>query len=93
MLSVIGAKALGFFAGVWGKILLVGAIVGTVALIMLRVHRAGRLAERAEQAEKINAAVKEQVKTDASWRALPGAERRARLRQQRDELRRLLRAQ
>lgn len=93
MLSVIGAKVLGFFAGMWGKILLVGAIVATVALILLRVHRAGRMAERLEQAEKINAAVKEQAKTDASWRALPGAERRKRLREQRDELRRVLRAQ
>lgn len=93
MLALLGAKVASFAAGVWGKILLVGAIVGTVALILLRVHRAGRLAERAEQAEKINAAVKEQVKTDASWRALPSDERRKRLREQRDELRRLLRAQ
>lgn len=68
-----------------------GAIVAAVLLVLAGAKRAGRTAERVEQMQKINRAVKEKVKTDANWDGLGDADRRRRLREQRDELRELLR--
>lgn len=76
--------------GVWGKVLMVGAIAVAVLAILAGARSAGRKAERLEQAEKINEAVAEKSKRDQAVRIMSDDDVAFRVRQQRDELRSIL---
>ncbi len=80
-----------WLSGLWGKALIVGAVLLGAALLFLRIQHGGRLIEQAEQREKINDAVKDLAKREAGTRTLSDSDLRDSVRAQRDELRELLR--
>ena len=49
VLATIGARLAGFFAGLWPKIVFVGAILLALVGVYAVVRRSGRDAERADQ--------------------------------------------
>jgi len=49
VLAAIGARLAGFFAGLWPKIVFVGAILLALVGVYAAVRRSGRDAERADQ--------------------------------------------
>jgi uncharacterized membrane protein YvbJ len=81
---------LSLLSGVWSKVVIVGAVVLTVILLFLRVKNAGKVEERARQMEIINEAVKESRKREITTSSLPEPELDRRMREQRDQLRKLL---
>ena len=71
--------------------LIIGAMVILVVLaLVFKIKSAGRMAERLEQAERINQALREKRRYEERVRAYPDDELVDELRNQRDELRRVL---
>lgn len=81
---------IGWLSGLGWKIWLGLALAGAVVMVLLGAKRAGRTAEKLKQMEKINEAVQEKNKRSAADRGLSDDALRQRLREQRDELRRIL---
>ena len=68
MLGMLG----GLFSGAWRQIALIGAIVFSVLIVLLRVRNAGKQAERLAQAERNARARKSRKEVEHEVRSIGG---------------------